>query len=57
MAAAVKQAHVQLRLQVGDGVAYRRLRAQQACGPCAKATRLGHGDEHANLIEGEGVEH
>jgi hypothetical protein len=57
VAAAVEEPHVELGLQVGDGVAHGRLRAQQARGPSAKAAGIGHGDEHADLVEREGVEH
>lgn len=57
VAAAIEQAHVELVFEVGDRVAHGRLRAPQARGPGPKAAGLGHGHEHANLIEGEGVQH
>jgi hypothetical protein len=57
VAPAVEKGHSQLVFQIGNGVAYRRLGAQKPVGARAEAARVGHRDEHADLVEGEGIQH
>ncbi|KAG0733690.1 hypothetical protein G6F23_013102 [Rhizopus arrhizus] len=56
-AAAVEQRHAQLVFHVGDGVADRRLHAGQPAPSRAEAAGVGHGGEHAQLVQGKSVYH
>ena len=54
---AVKQLHAELGLEVGQGLADNRLGAAQLAAGGREAALIGGGDEGAQLVEGDGVEH
>src|SRR5712672_3370887 len=56
-AGAVEQLHANLFLKIADCLTHHRLRAQQLAGGGRKASFIGRGDERAQLIERNGVEH
>src|SRR6267142_6204277 len=56
-ARAVEQLHANLFLKIADCLAHNRLRAQQLAGGGRKASFIDRGDERAQLIERDGVEH
>jgi hypothetical protein len=57
VAGAVEQLDFELRLEIADGVADRRLRPRQAHRGDAKAAGLGDGDEPAHLIKCQPIQH
>src|SRR4029077_20730736 len=56
-ARAIEQLHANLFLEIADCLAHNRLGAQQLAGGGRKASFIDRGDERAQLIERDGVEH
>src|SRR5690606_10345864 len=57
IAGAVEQLQTQLSLQIGNRMADRRLHAQQARSAGTETAAVGHGDERADLIQRQGIQH